>query len=244
MQARTSPRSHSATFDIYSLRNGVLCDHTESQFPSIVRSWTDGRLDLSTEGTHFGYVQSGVAELSCESGEFRLGAGMYFSAPMSARISGNSSGFVVSRLGFVGLFQIGGKIESKGRLNYIDGSTDTLLIAPVLKGDPCLNLLYFPPGIDQTPHTHPSLRAGIIAAGQGFCRTEREVIPMRAGSVFIIHPEQIHSFITEDSEMKIIAYHPDSDFGATHEDHPMINRTIVNGLRASEIKAIRTGVNA
>jgi hypothetical protein len=25
----------------------------------------------------------------------------------------------------------------------------------------------------------------------------------------------------------VIAYHPDSDFGPTHENHPMVNRTIV-----------------
>jgi len=40
--------------------------------------------------------------------------------------------------------------------------------------------------------------------------------------------------------MRVIAYHPDSDFGATHEDHPMINRTIVNGTSAAVLSDIRT----
>jgi len=40
--------------------------------------------------------------------------------------------------------------------------------------------------------------------------------------------------------MRVIAYHPDSNFGATDIDHPMINRTMVNGVSASELDAIRT----
>jgi hypothetical protein len=40
--------------------------------------------------------------------------------------------------------------------------------------------------------------------------------------------------------MTVIAYHPDSDFGATHEDHPMINRTMVDGISAAKIDEIRT----
>ena len=40
--------------------------------------------------------------------------------------------------------------------------------------------------------------------------------------------------------MAVIAYHPDSDFGPTHEVHPMINRTIVDGVSARLIEKIRT----
>jgi hypothetical protein len=40
--------------------------------------------------------------------------------------------------------------------------------------------------------------------------------------------------------MRVVAYHPDSDFGPQDEDHPMINRTIVDGVSASKIDAIRT----
>lgn len=49
-----------------------------------------------------------------------------------------------------------------------------------------------------------------------------------------------HSFFTDDSEMDVIAYHPDSDTGPTHDDHPMINRTIVDGVSAANIQEIRT----
>lgn len=30
--------------------------------------------------------------------------------------------------------------------------------------------------------------------------------------------------------LKIVVYHPDSDFGPTDEAHPMVNRTIINGV--------------
>ena len=29
--------------------------------------------------------------------------------------------------------------------------------------------------------------------------------------------------------MDVVAYHPDSDFGPTHEEHPMVNRTRIDG---------------
>ena len=40
--------------------------------------------------------------------------------------------------------------------------------------------------------------------------------------------------------MDVIAFHPDSDFGAEDEFHPMINRTIVKGVAANKIDEIRT----
>ena len=40
--------------------------------------------------------------------------------------------------------------------------------------------------------------------------------------------------------MDVIAYHPDSDTGPTHDDQPMIKRTIVDGVSAADIDEIRT----
>lgn len=62
---------------------------------------------------------------------------------------------------------VGGPIEDRGRLRYIDGCTDTLLIPPWRRGEACLNLLHLPPGIEQTMHTHPSDRAGMTVRGAG-----------------------------------------------------------------------------
>lgn len=152
---------------------------------------------------------------------------------------------------------IGGPIEAEGRLKYIDGCTDSLLIPPVKLGDPCFNHLHFPSDIDQTPHTHPSHRIGIVAKGNGECLTPFGNLPLTEGMIFVIkqwngkdysegldgklYPNGTHSFKTPaDTAMDVIAFHPDSDFGATDINHPMINRTIVDGVSANEIEEIRT----
>jgi hypothetical protein len=44
--------------------------------------------------------------------------------------------------------------------------------------------------------------------------------------------------------MDVIAWHPDSDFGPEDDDHPMVNRTIVDGVSAAKIADIRTGAEA
>jgi mannose-6-phosphate isomerase-like protein (cupin superfamily) len=147
---------------------------------------------------------------------------------------------VVSAVKYRGFFQIGGPVEAWGRLNYIDGCTDSLLVPPIMMGDPCLNLLCFPPGTNQTQHTHPSVRLGMVVSGTGKCITPDGVTPLFPGQVFMIPAHALHSFATQDQPMRVIAYHPDSDFGATHENHPMINRTIVNGVSAALLDDIRT----
>jgi hypothetical protein len=150
----------------------------------------------------------------------------------------------------------GGPVEEHGRLAYIDGCTDSILIPPVKLGDPCLNHLHFPEAIKQTPHTHPSHRIGIVAKGHGECITPFGNLPLTEGMIFVIkewdgqsyamgqdgnmHPEGTHSFYTEGSAMDVIAFHPDSDFGATDVNHPMINRTIVDGISANQIANIQT----
>ncbi len=147
-------------------------------------------------------------------------------------------------------------IEPEGRLKYIDGCTDSLLIPPVKLGDPCLNHLHFPKGITQTPHTHPSHRIGIVARGSGECVTPFGNLPLYEGMIFVIkewdgeshdvaldgtnQPNGTHKFNTYDEAMDVIAFHPDSDFGPTDITHPMINRTIVDGKSASAFEHIRT----
>lgn len=153
-------------------------------------------------------------------------------------------------------FVIGGPIENEGRLNYIDGCTDSLLIPPVKLGDPCFNHLHFPTNIDQTQHTHPSHRIGIVAKGEGKCITPFGNLPLTTGMIFIIkewdgksygtgldgkeYPVGQHAFETRENTMDVIAFHPDSDFGATDIFHPMINRTIVDGKPASNFDEILT----
>jgi hypothetical protein len=228
------------TFLPFRLTHGRLADTTDEALPSHLSAWREDILELSGDGTHFGYVHEGAATLEAASGTFTLRQGMYFAVPSPCRISGSSQGVVITRVGYYGMFTLGGPVEQRGRLRYIDGCTDSLLIAPQMSGDPCLNALYFPAGVSQTEHTHPSARVGLVARGTGLCRTPEATFPLIPGLTFIIRAEGRHSFITAEEEMVVIAYHPDSDYGPTHEAHPMINRTVVGGVPASQIESIHT----
>jgi quercetin dioxygenase-like cupin family protein len=227
------------TFSVFDLKTDCLAELCDQQFPTAFHAWNEKSLTLKPNGTHFGYVYRGQTVLQTPFGEFRLRERMYFCVPDGFVVNGGT-GVIISRLGFKGIFSLGGIIENQGRLRYIDGCTDTLLIAPLLQGDPCLNALFFPPNITQTPHTHPSVRVGMVAQGSGECVLPDGVIALNAGKAFIIPPDTLHSFNTQTNEMIVIAYHPDSDFGATNENHPMINRTMVKGVSASQIAAIQT----
>ena len=226
-------------FISYDLTHGELARVGPDAYATRLAAWRGAALALAPDGTHFGYVARGTAVLSCAAGSFRLGAGMYFAVPGDGSVSGDA-GIVATRLGYRGLFSIGGPVEETGRLRYIDGCTDSLLVAPAVCGDPCLNALYFPPGVDQTEHTHPTARVGLVAAGSGECVTPDGVVALEPGLAFVIPADARHRFRTAADRLVVVAYHPDSDVGPTHEAHPMITRTIVGGVPASRLGALHT----
>lgn len=232
--------NNTKNFIPYPLTHGLLANMEDDGFPTQLRACNYDRLQLPGTGTHFGYVYEGTLTIEHASGKFDVHKGMYFSAPGDTVIFGDGAGIAITRLGSNGFFNIGGPVEAQGRLKYIDGCTDSLLIPPVMMGDSCLNLLYFPTGVDQTLHTHPSMRVGMVIRGKGECITPEGIIDLVPGRVFVIPADGEHGFRTTSSEMSVIAYHPDSDFGPTHEFHPMINRTIVDGISANAIDEIRT----
>jgi hypothetical protein len=82
----------------------------------------------------------------------------------------------------------------------------------------------------------------MVYRGQGVCvlPQREEPVPLIQGYAFIIPTDAVHSFNTGDGPMDLIAFHPDSDTGMTDDDHPMINRTIVNGVSARKLERIRT----
>jgi quercetin dioxygenase-like cupin family protein len=227
-------------FSHFEFGTGKIGD-LDRKFPSYLSAWECHQLDVKDETSgHFGYVDQGVALLSYQGNFFALDPGMYFSVAGSFSIRGGR-GIIMSRENHKPFFSIGGPAEREGRLKYIDGCTDSLLISPIKKGDPCLNLLYFPPNIDQTAHTHPSDRIGMIMSGRGKCVTPEGEIDLVAGMIFCIHTDGVHKFQTPYGEdMRVLAYHPDSDFGPEDQFHPMINRTLVDGVSASMIDSIRT----
>jgi hypothetical protein len=213
-------------FHLHKLAHGWLTAVCDGPWTSLVHGWDQEPLVLEEEGTHFGIVWRDSAQLTCSAGTFQLRAGLYFAVPRRVELRGGA-GLVVTRLGHFGWFQVGGPIEERGRLRYIDGGSDSVLIPPLVRGDPCLNLLHLPPRTRQTAHTHPSSRIGLILRGAGECVTPQDRVPLEPGAVFVIEANGLHQFVTQDRELLIMAYHPDSDFGPTDEDHPMLNRTII-----------------
>jgi hypothetical protein len=223
-----------------------------NQHPTLLHGWgyTEEALTVQQKGTHFGVVIDGLAHVITHHAGFdqifTLSKGMYFCVPSSLSVSGGY-GMLISSPNYHGMFMLGGPIEEKGRLLYMDGCSDTLLVPPTIKGDPCLNHLHFPPGIRQTRHTHPSIRIGVVTSGEGRCIVPDEdgtgadkEISLTPGQIFVVPTDGQHSFFTDDSTLDIIAYHPDSDVGSTHDDHPMINRTFVGEISAKDIPEIRT----
>ncbi len=198
--------------------------------------------ELEDDATHYGYMVEGECVVTMQDRAVTVGANTYFCLAGAALVEGRGKCVLVTRFGYRGMTLFGGQVESWGRLDYIDGCTDTLLIAPPKKGDPCFNALYFPPSTLQTPHVHPSLRCGVVVRGEGLCKTRRGEYPLKKGNIFFLPPETYHSFCTDDrpisgrSALSVVAFHPDSDFGPSDEDHPMINRTyfkFLHRLRSS-----------
>ena len=189
--------------------------------------WRGGVLEASANIVQcsWGFISEGTAHLTTKSGDFTIQAGMYFSANGELALRGSGTGLLITQSGQNAFFHLGGPIEEKGRLRYIDGCTDSLLVPPVIQGDACLNLLHIPPQTFQSQHTHPSLRAGIIVSGSGECITPEGSHHLYPGLAFVIPAQGQHSFKTTDEALRVIAFHPDSDFGPTHEKHPMLNRT-------------------
>tara|TARA_R110002096_G_scaffold422373_2_gene628816 strand:- start:693 stop:1388 length:696 start_codon:yes stop_codon:yes gene_type:complete len=227
-------------FSEFEFKNGLLFDYAENKFPSRLHAWNDAQSFDSEGSTYYGYVYSGDVLLDTAANSYKLISRQYFCLNAPFSLSGGS-GIVIERIGFKGMNSVGGPVESWGRLKYIDGCTDSLLLPPVRMGDPCLNALFFPEKIDQTAHTHPSMRVGMVIDGHGTCVTPDQDYDLTPGKIFIIHEDGHHKFKTEPNKsMTVVAYHPDSDFGPLDEDHPMINRTIVDGISAAKIKEIQT----
>lgn len=222
-------KNTTTAFHTYTQQTGLVHALLDNTFPAQLYAWKENPLACASSNTSFfGFVYEGTAKITTTTGSFDLSAGMYFCIPEKIQIEGTGQGILIAQHHFQGFLQLGGPIESKGRLQYIDGCTDSLLIAPPIWGNPCLNLLHIPAHTFQSQHTHPSFRIGMIVKGTGICITPEGNTPLFPGLFFIIEEENLHSFKTEEEELLIVAYHPDSDFGPTNENHPMVNKTILN----------------
>jgi AraC-like ligand binding domain len=213
-------------------KNGDALDATLTMYPSRLEVASGERRLSSPTSTSYGYVISGRARVKSAHFEVRAEAGAFFSIPGEIEIEASGLVAVTERYGFRGLL-LAGRIEETGRLAYIDGCSDTILCPPARWGDPVLNYLHFPRGVVQTLHTHPSIRLGVVARGEGKAYgpgqhgSEGWELDLKEGMVFLLHAHEMHAFRTSESakEMDVIAFHPDSDWGPTDGVHPMLNRT-------------------
>ncbi|MBD0337415.1 MAG: cupin domain-containing protein [Cyanobacteria bacterium Co-bin13] len=233
------------TLKLFSLQTPVLEDLRQDEYPILLRTWRGEPLPLNDAGTHFGFVFQGQAYLqrgeSSPDCRYPLQAGMFFGLPGSGTLSGeNSSGLVITCLYHRGLFSLGGPIEAAGRLAYINGGTNSVLIAPPMLGDPCLHGMYLPPNIQQTLHTHPSYRIGIVVEGSGNVETPQAVTALQPGDSFLITANEVHRFCTGNDGLTAVMFHPDSDVGFTHRDNPMLRRTLVDGVSAVYLPQIHS----
>lgn len=83
------------------------------------------------------------------------------------------------------------------------------------------------------------------------CRTPTVNHPLEPGSIFFLPPETWHGFWTfaasadgGRSALTVVAFHPDSDFGATDDEHPMLNRTYFGMLERLRSAARMTDVRS
>lgn len=232
------------TLSIYPLRQQII-DLSRDRFPATFRIWQGNSLKLPADGTHFGYVYQGQPVLSRQAGAdaYKLRSGMYFCLPGGGELEGqDSSGILITRFNYQGMFNLGGPIEPTGRFAYINGGMNSLLIPPIMRGDPCLNAMYFPPNTDQTLHTHPSYRIGIIVAGSSELENQQTTVTLKPGMSFLIPADSLHKFRTAESHLEVVVFHPDSDTGFTHRDNPMLRRTLIDDISAAELPDIQTQV--
>lgn len=209
----------------------VQHDHLiENEYPTEIFTLSHPIKKTFDSGNHnyLIYVLTGNAVININANRtYSLQENMYCNCDEKFDLENNGLTLIIKQHHYKGLFSIGGPVKEKGILQYIDGCSDTLLLSPDIMGNPCFNLLYIPPYTNQSQHTHPSYRIGVILSGTGLCKTANEEIELYPGLIFIIPKDSLHSFFTQDTALRVVAYHPDSDFGPTHENHPMINKTIL-----------------
>ena len=204
----------------------------KTMYPSAGYMYEDTSFDLPKKFSYYsiyGYCYN-YAQITIDRIIHNISQGQYFAFSVTDDCSGNVFGkmFLVIRLGYQVPSQLGW-VEKQGRLSYIDGCSDSLLVFPARLGDSSLNLLYFPPGINQSFHRHPSIRIGCVIDGQGISEYGEDKSIVKAdlvnGCAFSLLEHERHRFCTAESSMTVLAFHPDGDWGPTDHNHTMLNRT-------------------
>lgn len=123
--------------------------------------------------------------------------------------------------------------NTKGNLSYMDGGTNTTAINPGRLGLPVINYVHFPAGMQQTLHTHPSQRIGLVLSGKGEIELDNNVMfPIKAGDCWVMERNVLHNFMcNQDEDVILFVFSPDSGTGPTDEVNPLKVRTYVGQQR-------------
>lgn len=221
---------------IYQPEHKSSINACDTMYPSYSTFLCQDEVEIGNDfGSTYGYVLNGSTIIEANGQNWSVEAKNYFAfnGKISFKNSESLQVWTVTRIGYKAM-PVMGQVESNGRLSYIDGCSDSVLVSMARMGDPVLNYLHFPTGILQTQHTHPSIRMGVVIGGAGDAFQEKGNYhdgwskPLTKGCMFMLTEQELHSFKTSDSFMDIIAFHPDSDTGPTDENHSMINRTYID----------------
>lgn len=208
----------------------IRVDYLDAAYPSF-GSLVSNYITPPPQSTLYGYVHRGDVKMR-DGREIRQGE--YFCLPYEDQVdwglqtkTHQSRVFVACRLGFLGQRQIGSRLEKQGRLSYIDGCSSTMLVYPPRLGDPSFHHLHFPPSVNQSWHTHPAARIGLIVRGSGKASVRGAEHALKPGMMFGLDPMEPHRFRTEHQSMDLVVFHPEGDWGPQDENHPMLNRTLI-----------------
>lgn len=121
----------------------------------------------------------------------------------------------------------------QGNLSYMDGGTNTTAVNPGRLGLPVVNYVHFPDGMEQTLHTHPSQRIGLILSGKGLVELNKDVkFAIKQGDCFVMERNVLHNFMCNRGEdVTLFVFSPDSGTGPTDEVNPLKVRTYVGQQR-------------
>lgn len=216
-------------------KKGDTLDAKETAYPSRLEVLSGFNNIEKYDGTAYGYVVAGRAQIKLDGFCFEGDVGTFFCIPGEFQLNVAGLVAVIFRFGYKGLLSAG-RLETAGRLAYLNGCSSTVLVPPPKSGDPVFNHLHIPHGVDQTQHTHPSIRLGVVVSGSGLARghdTERNGWQkfLSPGCIFMLQAGELHGFSTMENlqELDLITYHPDSDWGPTDDNHPMLSTTILAG---------------
>lgn len=186
-----------------------------------------------TEGTY--YVLLKNASFFSDSVKFEnINGAFCVNHHFTIKCGKNSSALVIKYSGLHLLesrYYVQDKLD-QGNLTYIDGGTNTTAVNPGRLGDPVVNYVHFPAHMNQTLHTHPSHRVGLILKGTGKIELDNnEFYDLKEGEAFFMRRNELHNFITKEDDCILFVFAPDSGTGPTDEINPLKIRTYIGQQR-------------